>query len=277
MKEGVSFMSKFCSSCGTTLKESAKSDLSPAYQLAGEFTLSSELIPTDSGFVREGLMSLLKSCIKGLVSSFKRSLRDKKRLGIVIAFGLIWLFINILVTLDFFPLPVRVLSWLTAARGSLIGGSIGKGIVVALFSQIIVDKGVFQSLKNGLGQLYVIVKDNIRVFAPLLMGIGVSLIACNFMVSSYIQNTMVCVASFLLSAKSLESNGFLLRLCLTIFPKANSTAIMKFIGGWTIGFLVFTAVSILPGGKNGYVFGILIFIVACVLLAVSRNKKEAEL
>ena len=36
-------------------------------------------------------------------------------------------FVNLLAALEIFPFPVRVLSWLTAARGSLMGGRSGKG------------------------------------------------------------------------------------------------------------------------------------------------------
>ena len=40
-------------------------------------------------------------------------------------------------------------SWLTAARGSLIGGTIGKGLVAALLAQIIADKGMLTTLKRA--------------------------------------------------------------------------------------------------------------------------------
>jgi len=250
------------------------SEAAPAYRSAGELTLPSELVPATGDFAGEGLLSLLKSGFRGLVSGFKRTLSDKKRMGVVIALGVIWLLVNLLAALDFFPLPLRVLSWLTAARGSLIGGSIGKGLVAALLAQIIADKGMFRSLKGGVGQLNVIAKDGKKAYASLLMGTGAVLIACNLMVSSHLQNTMVCVAGFALSAKALAGNGFLRRLTSALLPKANSAAVMELIGGWTLGFAVFAAVSLLPGGGNGYVLGILLLIAGGMLLAVGRNKKE---
>lgn len=93
-------------------------------------------------------------------------------------------------------MPVRLLSWLTAAGGTLIGGSIAKGLIAALLAQIITDKGMLQSLKAGMGQLTVAAKDGKKAYVPLLLGVGAALIVCNWMGSSSLQNTMVCVADF---------------------------------------------------------------------------------
>jgi uncharacterized Zn finger protein (UPF0148 family) len=126
----------------------AKSMLSgvvPAYHSAGELALPSELDPFIGDFTGEGLLSLLKSGFRGLAGGFKKTLGDKKRLVVVIALAVVWLLVNLLAAFDFFPLPVRILSWLTAARGSLIGGSIGNGLVAALLAQVIADKGMLKS------------------------------------------------------------------------------------------------------------------------------------
>lgn len=135
------------------------SDTVPAYGAAGELALPLEFTTFPADFDGEGLFSVLKSGIRGLMSGFKRTLGDKKRLTVVTALTGIWLLVNVLAALGIFPLPVRLLSWLTAARGSLIGGTIGKGLVAALLAQIIADKGMLTTLKSGLGQLSGIVNS----------------------------------------------------------------------------------------------------------------------
>ena len=249
-------------------------DAIPAYQMAGELSLSSELISTTGNLAGEGLLSLLKGGFSGLADGFKRTLSEKKRLSIVIALAVIWLLVNLLAALGIFPLPVRVLSWMTAARGSLIGGSIGKGLVAALLAQMIADKGMFQGLKAGIGQLTAAIKGGKKAYVPLLLGAGAGLTACNLMVFSSLQNTMVCIAGFALSVRALTRNGFLRRLTASLFSNANNSTLTAVMGGWTLGFALFAAVSFLPGGKNGYLIGILLLIVGGVLAVIAKNSNE---
>lgn len=256
--------------------QSVLSDRVPAFQSAGELALPSELSPSLGDFAGEGLLSLLKSGFRGLAGGFKKTLGNKKRLLVVIALAVVWLLVNLLAAFDIFPLPVRGLSWLTAARGSLIGGSIGKGLVAALFAQVIADKGMLKSIKSGMSQLVSGIKSGKQAYAPLLMGAGSGLIACNLMISSNLQNAMVCIAGFALSAKALAGNGFLRRLTSALLPKANGSAVTALMSGWTLGFAAFTAVSLLPGGGNGYLLGLLLLIAGRILLAVGKNKKEVS-
>jgi uncharacterized Zn finger protein (UPF0148 family) len=260
----------------TEYAKSIFSDAAPAYQSAGELALPAELTPLTGDFEAENLRPLLKSGFSGLANGFKQTLGDKKRLGIVIALAVIWLLVNLLASLDIFPLPVRVLSWLTAARGSLIGGSIGKGLVAALLAQVIADKGMLKSIKSGISKLVSGAKSGKQAFAPLLMGAGVALLVCNIMVSSTLQNTMVCIAGFALSAKALTQNGFLRRLTSALLPKANGSAVTALMSGWTLGFAIFMVASLVPGRFNGYVFGLLLLIAGVIFLAVGKNKKEVS-
>jgi hypothetical protein len=257
-----------------TYREKALAGAIPAYGTAGEYTLHVDLIPFPAAVDSKNLFSLLKSGLRGLTVGFKRTLGNKKRLALVIALTVIWLLVNVLAALGILPLPVRLLSWLTAARGSLIGGTVGKGLVAALLAQIVVDKGMFTALKSGLGQLRGIVNSGKREVAPLLLGAGAVLIACNMMISSNMQNTMVCIAAFLLSAKALVQNGFLQRLITALLPKAKNTTIITLMRGWTLGFALFAVISFLPGGGNGYVLGILLLLAAGIVAVVGKNKKE---
>lgn len=258
----------------TAYAKSMFSAASPAYGLAGELALPSQLVPATGDFTGEGMLSLLKSGFKGLAGGFKKTLGDKKRLVVVVALAVVWLLVNLLAAFDIFPLPVRILSWLTAARGSLIGGSIGKGLVAALFAQVIADKGILKSLKSGMSQLVSSTKSGKQAYAPLLMGAGAGLIACNLMISSNLQNSMVCIAGFALSVKTLTRNGFLRRLISAIIPKSNNVTVTAVMSGWTLGFAIFMVASLVPGRFNGYVFGLLLLIAGGIFLAVVKNKKE---
>lgn len=210
--------------------------------MIGELTLPSELVPAMGDMPGEGLWALLKNGFRGLAAGFKRTLQDKKRLSIVIALAVVWLPVNILAALDILPMPVQMLSWLTAAQGSLIGGSIGKGLVAALFAQIFTDKGMFPSIKGGIGKLTAGIKGGKKTVAPMMMGMGASLIVYSMMMSSNLQNIMVCIAGFALSAKALAQNGFLRRLTVALLPKAKDITVTTVMGGWTLGFALFAAV-----------------------------------
>lgn len=246
----------------------------PAYRTTGEITLPQELIPFPAIADGERLFTALKSGISRLISGFKKALRDKKRLVLVITLVIIWLLVNLLAALNIFPLPVRLLSWLTAAQGSLIGGTIGKGLVAAMLAQFIADQGMLQTVKRGLGQLGGMTKGMRGAVGPLFVGIAVALIASNLMMSSHLQNTMVCIAAFLLSAKALAHHGFLRKFIKALLPKAQNATLTTLMRGWTLGFSLFVAISFLPGGGNGYVLGILLLIAGGIVIVVGRNKKE---
>lgn len=290
-------MSKLCTRCGSVLAEGAKyctgcgaavivstqvkitSDeiLShkDVFASAGEFTLPRELTLFPTVADGESLFFVLRGGFRGLVGGFKRTLVDKKLLALVITLVIIWLLVNLLATLGIFPLPVRLLSWLTAAQGSIIGGTLGKGLVAALLAQIIADKSMFGTVKRGLGQLGGILKLGKEASGPVLLGSGIALIVSNLMVYSNLQNTMVCIVAFLLSAKSLTQNSFLQRLTAALLPKAGDAVVTAVMGGWTLGFALFAAVSILPGSRNGYWFGILLLVAGGILMVANKNKKEA--
>ena len=141
-------------------------------------------------------------------------------------------------------------------------GTVGKGLVAALLTQIITDKSMFTALKSSIGQLGSTAKSGRGAVGPLLMGMGMALIACNMMISSNLQNTMVCIAAFLLSAKALPQKGFLRRLVTALLSKSNNNEVATVMGGWTLGFALFAAVSLLPGGRNGYILGVILLLAA---------------
>jgi hypothetical protein len=85
---------------------------------------------------------------------------------------------------------------------------------------------------------------------------------------------MVCIAAFLLSAKALTHHGFLRKFINALLPKAKNTTLTTLMGGWTMGFALFAAISFLPGGNNGYVLGALLLLAGEIVAILNRNKKE---
>ncbi len=240
----------------------------------GEFALPRELIPFEPSADCEGLFSVLKGGLRNLIGGFKRTLGDKKRLTIVIALVIIWFLVNVLAASGIYPLPIRLLSWLTAARGSLIGGAIGKGLIAALLAQIMTNKEMLQKIRVDMNQLSTTIKGGKWFYSTLLLGMGVALIACNMMVSSNIQNTMVSIAAFVISLRAHTRNGFLRQLITSLLPKTKDTSITSIMGGWALGFVVFTVISFLPGGKNGYSIGFLLLIIGVIKEMTNKYKKE---
>ena len=251
------------------------SDAPLAYQSAGELALPAELTPLTGDFEAENLLSLLESGFKGLVGGFRRTLRDKKRLVVVIVLVIIWLLVYLLVSLGISPLPVRFLSWLTAAQGNLIGGTIGKGLMAALMAQLIADQAMLQTIKKGFGQLGGIAKNLKGADEPMFIGMGMALIVGNLMMSSNLQNTMVSLAAFLLSAKALTHHGFLRKFINALLPKAKNTNLTTLMRGWTLGFALFIIVSLLPGDLNGYIVGILLLVAGGVMRFTKKSEKGA--
>lgn len=265
---------KFCAVCGNVIPENISTKTAPALVTVSELSLPLELTPFASPD-KESLFLVLKSGFKNLASGFKRTLGSKKRLITVIILTVIWLLVNILASLDIFPPFIKTLSWLTAARGSIVGGTIGKGIFAAFIVQLIAGKGFLKNLKGGVGQFSALFKGEKGTLHPMIIGAGASLIASNLIISSTLQNSIVMIAGFALSAQALVNNGFLRRFFSALLPKMHSKGISSLMQGWTVGFLVFIAVSVIPGIYNGYIAGAILLIVKIILSFT--GKKEAAL
>ncbi len=258
---------------GIVAKTAAKDILSGnslALATIGESVLPVALDASDAG----NILSLLKDGLTELLKGAKQILKDKKRLTLVGVLAGVWLLVNVLSALGISPLPVRFLSWLTFARGGLIGGSVGKGILTAFFTRFITGGNMLSPLKGIFGRLQGIAgkdKEDLPVF---LIGTGAALIAANMLISSTLQNTMMPIAAFMLGAAAVRRNSFLHRFTTALLPRVKVGAITIAMEGWALGFLVFTVLCILPGGNNGYLAGVLSLGAAVGLQFLKKDKKE---
>ena len=147
--------------------------------------------------------------------------------------GLAWLVLGLLGSFGINPLPVRILSFLTFAQGGMfggvfgaVGGILGKVMVAAFLNAAIVPlfqkkapfSGIGGGIKDFFGGLAV---KSIAAVAPLLGGVGASLLLYAFMNSSQsLQNSMVGIIAFVMLLQNIgRQGGFLWGLA---FSVANS-------------------------------------------------------
>lgn len=252
---------------------------------SGEFVLPQELIPmpmTDASNV----IGVISGAAKRLVEGFKRVIKDKKQLIPALVLGGIWVVLTLLPSLGINPLSVKILSWLTFARGGLggnilnkIAGIVGKGLFASLLTKLITDKSTLGNIKAGFSSLTNSIKGEKAINPVWLFGVGIALIAYNLMVThTTLQNTMAGVACFALSLRSMVlGKGVVLRLFTSIISKikpASSVEINRLMTGWTSGFALGVVISLIPVSFGGYLFGAAAIIAATIMVFVKKPKQE---
>lgn len=293
---------KFCTECGAPVKseeseQSASSFISPekakaAAQLlhtsrapatVGEISLPQEMFSLPVPEVVNTLV-VLGSGVRQLLANTQAALRDKKRLIPALVLAVLWIVLIFLPRAGTDAVPVRILSWLTFAQGGLnggliskIGGILGKGLLAAFFTSLIIDKSSMGQMKAGLSALIAGLKGEKQTLASWLLGTALALILYNIMVgSTSLPNSMAAIACFVLSLRGLAGGGGFARQFFTsVFYKkpVHSTSSNRFMAGWTAGFALSFVLSVLPGGFNGYILGG-IFLIAVVIVKITGSKGE---
>ncbi len=251
---------------------------------AGEITLSQELFPPAISEFANPLV-VLGSGARRLLAGFMAALRDKKRLIPALVLAVLWIVLIFLSRADTDTAPVKILSWLTFAQGGLngglisqIGGILGKGLLAALFTSLIIDKSTLTQMKAGLSTLAAGLKGEKQTLASWLLGTALALILYNIMVgSTSIQNSMAAIACLGLSLRGLAGGGgFARQLFTSIFYKntKQTASSNRFMAGWAAGFAVAFVFSVLPGGFNGYILGGIFLMAAVIVKLTGRNREE---
>ena len=319
MKEGVSIMAKFCTSCGAALNEGAKFCAkcgAKVFQSHESAQISMETAPEAAKFEQE-IPKTMNSTKKDpplnraaddaaqhspqgvgkFITAYIRQslapLKNPKEMLPTVLLGLAWLVLGLLGSFGINPLPVRILSFLTFAQGGMfggvfgaVGGILGKVMVAAFLNAAIVPlfqkkapfSGIGGGIKDFFGGLAV---KSIAAVAPLLGGVGASLLLYAFMNSSQsLQNSMVGIIAFVMLLQNIgRQGGFLWGLA---FSVANSLSkgrtpshitVSRCISGMTLGFALGVALSAL-GWRWCVWLGLLLFISALIFANVSKGKKE---
>ena len=219
-------------------------------------------------------------------------LKNPKQMLPTVVLGLVWLVLALLGSFGINPLPVRVLSFLTFAQGGMfgsvfgaLGGILGKVVVAAFLNAAIVPlfqkKALFSGIGGGFkGFFGGLAVNSITAVAPLLGGVGASLLLYAFMNSNQsLQNSMVGIIAFVMLLQNLgRQGGFLWGLA---FSAANSLSkgrtpsyigVTRCISGMTLGFALGVALSVM-GLRWCVWLGMLLLIAALMFVIVSKNKK----
>ncbi|NCC87164.1 MAG: hypothetical protein EOM05_04775 [Clostridia bacterium] len=254
---------------------------------SGEFALPQELIPitiTDN----ENIVGMIFGGVKRTIAGFKKVLKNKKQLFPVLILAIIWTVLTFLPAIGINPLPVKLLSYLTFARGGIngnilnkIGGFAVKGLFASLLSSFFSDKNTISNIKSGFSVLKNNIKGKKSVSPVWLFGVGFALFIYNLMVvNTTWQNAMAGIVCFAISLRALASgNSFVFKLFNLLISKikiVKSTEVTRLMTGWTSGFGLGVLVSLIPISNGGYLFGCLAIIVAVIMFIVEKPKQGGK-
>ena len=257
---------------------------SRAAATAGEISLTSEMFPLAMpGFANP--FAVLGSGLKRMLAGFKAAFGDKKRLIPALVLAVWWIVFIFLPPAVKEAFPAKVLSWLTFAQGGLqggflnmIGGIVGKGLLAAFFTSLIMDKSTLSRMKAGISAVTGGLKGERSTLASWLLGTALALILYNIMVgSTSMQNSMAALACLGLSLGGLAGGGGFARQFFTsLFYKKSEhpSGSNRFMAGWAAGFAIAFVFSLLPGGYNGYILGGIFLILAVIAKLTGRNREE---
>ena len=233
--------------------------------------------------------------IIGYIRQSLEILKNPKQLLPTVVLGFVWLVLGLLGSFGINPTPVRILSFLTFAQGGMFGGALGavggilgKVVVAAFLNAAIIPlfqkkapfSGIRDSIKGFFGAIAV---NSITAVAPLLGGVGTSLLLYAFMNSTQsLQNSIVGIIAFVMLLQNIgRQGGFMWGL---VFSAAHSVSkgktpsyisISRYVSGMTLGFALSVALSAV-GLRWCVWLGVVILVATLVLAIVSMRKKEAS-
>lgn len=237
-----------------------------------------------------GVGQYLKNALNQGLQVFKHPLK----LLPTVVIGIVWIVIGILSsTMQPFPLPLKIASFLSYAEGGLFGGVLGAvgGIAGKVVMAVFINSAIlplfekkmpFVGVAGGIkGMFTSMSKDTARGIAPLLKGLGVALLVYVFFnINQGRQNSIVGVVALVLLLQNIgNQGGFLFGL---LFSLANSLSkgrvpkyinITRFLTGMTLGFTLAVGLSAI-GFHWCLWLGLLFLILGFFFGLIIRPKKE---
>ena len=241
---------------------------------------------------RIGVGQYLKNAWKQGMQIFK----NPKKLLPTIVIGIVWIVIGILSSImKPFPLPLKIVSFLSYAEGGLFGGVLGAmgGIAGKVVMAVFINSAIlplfekkmpFVGVAGGIkGMFTSMSKDTARGIAPLLKGVGIALLLYVFFnINQGRQNSIIGIAALVLLLQNIgNQGGFLTGL---LFSLANSLSkgrvpkyinITRFLTGMTLGFTLAVGLSAI-GFHWCLWLGLLFLIVGIVCGLLIRKKEPVE-
>lgn len=235
---------------------------------------------------------------KFIISYVRQSLnvlKNPKQMIPTVILGLFWLVLALLGSFGINPLPVRILSFLTFAQGGMfggvfgaVGGILGKVVVVAFLNAAVIPlfqkKAPFSGVGGGIkGFFKSLAVKSMASIAPLLGGLGISLLLYAFMNSSQsLQNSIVGIIAFVMLLQNMgRQGGFLWGL---VFSSAGSISkgktpsyieVSRFLSGMTLGFALAVALSAMKLPWSTWL-GAGFLILALIFIIAAKSKKEVS-
>lgn len=289
----------------------------PASAMPGELSLGNAL--SMPGFSIPGLTQIggplkyLGSSFMGIIKGIKGVFKNKKLLIPVIVLAVTWLVLNLLPALGVDGVPVRVLSFLTFAKGGttggalgIIGGLAGKSVFAYFITSMVIpiftrkkkeksDKTPGAS-KSGVSQFFSSLSEsfgNIALLPSLLTGCATALLLYNFMTGdNSIQDSMAGISALLLSIRAASNKTGFIRGFLTSLinktkgkrsaagssatagkPEETVRTVKRFIAGISLGFAMAIPLSVIGYPYTAYIAGAVLILASIVLVIVSKGKK----
>jgi hypothetical protein len=239
------------------------------------------------------LYGSMVSLLKGIKDVFK----DKKKLKLSIVLATIW---TVLILLRMFKIEgswVSYMNFFTFAQGGMhsgvpgiVGGTIGKVVFSYFLFTFITPLFSGRKPLSGFGPGFRVLFSSFsikgsRLFIPQLLGLGMALIAYNFLTgNASLQNSMVGIAAFVISLKALsQKQGFLRGFLMSLSGKFKKNKfydpkpINRFIAGWASGF----ALAVILSSSNYvyicYASGVASIVVAVILMITLKPETPMEL
>lgn len=223
------------------------------------------------------------------------ALKNPKQMIPTIILGLFWLVLALLGSFGINPLPVRILSFLTFAQGGMfggvfgaVGGILGKVVVVAFLNAAIIPlfqkKAPFSGIGGGIkGFFKSLAVKSIASVAPLLGGLGISLLLYAFMNSSQsMQNSIVGIITFVMLIQNMgKQSGFLWGLVFSVassFLKGKTPSyigVSRYLSGMTLGFALGVALSAMRLSWCTWL-GAGFLLSALIFIFIVKGKKEVS-
>lgn len=256
-----------------------------------------ETVLSQSTFYRniqtDSILSPFKVLSLGINSLYKNSktvFKNKRKLIPALALAVIWMMLILLRLLGVNAIPVSILSFLTFAQGGLspnlfhiIGGVIGKGIFAGLVLSFFSKQSLLINLSGRRKQISnLIMSKSLSDLAALLIGVGIALIAYNFMAGhASLEMSMAAVAGCILSLRALgNGTGFLTSFIHSVVAKikkgkqVETVYVSRIIAGMSIGFVLSVPLSLTNILTVGYLAGFIFLIAGLVLSITSGKDKE---
>lgn len=234
----------------------------------------------------------IRKFLGGYVKKSLEVFKHPLRLLPTLVLGIVWIVIGYLSSVISLPLPLKVVSFLSFAEGGLfggvfgaVGGIVGKVIVAAfvnaavlpLFDKKMPFSGFFSGFK---GMAKSISLGSIKGVAPLICGLGLSLLLYSFMnITQSGQNSVVGLVSIVLLVQGIASQGgFMWGLLFCAAGKISGgrtpsfVSVTRMIAGMSMGFTIAVGLSVI-GLPFCFILGFPITLFGLLLLLLARMMK----